>query len=88
MSNVFSRREILSLIAALPLGFVVIDSLAARAEDDDSSGTKAQFKYTTTPGPGGKACAACALFQSPDACSLVKGKILPTGYCTSFVGKS
>ncbi len=88
MSNSFSRREILSLIAALPLGVVAVSGLASADDADDSSGTKAQFKYITTPGPGGKACAACALFKAPDACSVVKGKIVATGYYTSFAAKS
>jgi hypothetical protein len=88
VSNSFSRREIISLIAALPVGVFAVSGSASADDADDSSGTKAQFKYITTPGPGGKACAACALFKAPDACSVVKGKIVATGYCTSFAAKS
>jgi hypothetical protein len=85
----FSRRQVLSLIAALPLGVAAVSSVAsAAAAADDSSGTKAQFKYITKPGPGGKKCAGCALFQAPSACSIVKGKISPTGYCSSFAPKA
>jgi hypothetical protein len=87
VSNSISRRKSISLIAALPLGVVAVSALASAADADDSSGTKAQFKYITTPGPGGKACAACALFQAPNACSVVKGKIVATGYCSSFAKK-
>ncbi len=61
--------------------------MASADDADDSGGTKAQFKYITTPGPDGKACAACALFKAPDACSVVKGKIVATGYCTAFAAK-
>ncbi len=86
-NNPISRLEIISLIAALPLGIVATSGLALADDADDSSGTKAQFKYTTTPGAGGKACAACALFQAPNACSVVKGKIVATGYCSSFAAK-
>jgi len=87
MSNSFSRREIISLIVALPLGIVAVSALPSAADDDDSSGTKAQFKYQATPGPDGKACGACSLFQAPNACSVVKGKIVATGYCTSYAAK-
>jgi hypothetical protein len=75
------------LIAALPLGIAVTSGCASAADADDSGGTKAQFKYTTTPGPGGKHCGACSLFQAPSSCSVVKGTIVSTGYCTSFAAK-
>jgi hypothetical protein len=88
MSDHHSRRKIISMIAVLPLGIAALRGVAfADAPPDDSSGTKAQFKYQATPGPGGKACAACALFKAPNACSVVKGSIAPTGYCTSFAAK-
>jgi hypothetical protein len=82
-----SRREIISLIVTLPLGLAALGGIASAADADDSSGTKAQFKYQTKPGPGGKACGACALFQAPSSCSVVKGTIVATGYCTSFAAK-
>lgn len=86
LSSHLSRGHVISLIAALPLATAAATGYAFAADEpDDSDGTKAQFKYTTKPGPGGKACAACALFQSPASCSVVKGKIIPTGYCSSFV---
>jgi hypothetical protein len=88
MSDPVSRREIISLLAALPLGIAALSSAASATDADDSGGTKAKFKYQTKPGPGGKKCGACALFQAPSACSVVKGKIVPAGYCTSFVAKA
>jgi hypothetical protein len=87
VSDSVSRRHVISLIAALPLGIAAVSSVASAAGPDDSDGTKAQFKYQPKPGPGGKACAGCALFITPAACSIVKGKISPTGYCTSFAAK-
>jgi hypothetical protein len=84
----YSRREIISLIATLPLAAAAVSSAASAAAADDSAGTKAQYKYITKPGPGGKACGACALFQAPNACAVVKGKIVATGYCTSFAPKT
>jgi hypothetical protein len=86
VSTHVSRREIISLIAAIPLGVVVAGGVASAA--DDSSGTKARYKYSATAGPGGKHCAVCALFRAPSSCSVVKGKIAPGGYCSSFVPKT
>ena len=86
MSDRISRGEIISLIATIPLGLVAATGVASA--QDDSGGTKAQFKYVAKPGPGGKKCAGCALFQPPNACSVVKGKILPTGYCSAFAPKA
>ncbi len=86
MSVDLSRGQIIAFVAALPLGVVAaMEAVKASDEPDDSDGTKAQYKYIPKPGPGGKACAACALFQAPSSCAVVKGKILPTGYCGSFV---
>jgi hypothetical protein len=65
-----------------------MSGVASAADADDSDGTKAQFKYITKPGPGGKACGACSLFQAPAACSIVKGKIVASGYCTAFAAKT
>ena len=63
MSDRLSRGEIISLIAGLPLAVAATTGIAAAA--DDSAGTKAQFKYQTKPGPGGKKCSGCALFKAP-----------------------
>jgi hypothetical protein len=87
MSDPLSRRTIISLIATLPLGVAAVTNLASAADPDDSAGTKAQFKYQPTPGPGGKTCAACTLFKAPSGCVIVKGTIAPAGYCTAFAAK-
>ena len=83
--NTISRGAVISLLAGLPL-VAATGSIALAA--DDSSGTKAQFKYQTKPGPGGKACAACSFFKAPGACQIVKGNISPKGYCISFAPKA
>jgi hypothetical protein len=83
--NTISRSAVISLLAGLPL-VAATGSIALAA--DDSSGTKAQFKYQTKPGPGGKDCAACSFFKAPGACQIVKGKISPKGYCISFAPKA
>jgi len=86
MSDRIKRGEVISLIAGLPLAMAATTALASAA--DDSSGTKAQFKYQLKPGPKGQECGKCALFKPPGACSVVKGKIIPTGYCIAFAPKA
>jgi hypothetical protein len=86
MSDRLSRGEIISLIAGLPLAVAATTGIAAAA--DDSGGTKAQFKYVAKSTMAGKKCSACALFKAPAACSVVKGKISPNGYCIAFAPKA
>jgi hypothetical protein len=86
MSDRIKRGDVISLIAGLPLAVVASTGIASAA--DDSSGTKAQFKYQTHPGPKGQKCGACSLFKAPNACSVVKGKISPSGYCIAFAPKA
>ncbi len=86
MSDRISRGEIISLIAGLPLAVAATTAVAAAA--DDSSGTKAQFKYQLKPGPKGQKCSACSLFKAPAGCSVVKGVISPNGYCIAFAPKA
>jgi hypothetical protein len=84
MSQRLSRSATLALLAALPIA-AATSGIASAA--DDSSGTKAQFKYQTKPN-GAKKCSGCALFVSPAACKVVKGKISPNGYCMSYAPKA
>jgi hypothetical protein len=86
MSDPLSRGKVISLIAGLPLAVAATTAIASAA--DDSSGTKAQFKYQLKPGPKGQKCGACSLFKAPNACSVVKGKISPNGYCIAFAPKA
>ena len=86
MSDRISRGEIISLIAGLPLA--VAATTAAASAADDSGGTKAQYKYVMKPGPKGQKCGTCALFKAPGSCAIVKGKIIPTGYCIAYAPKA
>jgi hypothetical protein len=86
MSDRITRGKLISLITALPIAAAATTAIASA--DDDSGGTKAQLKYQTKPGPGGKKCSGCALFKPPAACSVVKGKISPNGYCIAYAAKA
>ncbi len=67
--------------------------LAAATVRAEAKGTKAQFKYQTSPNNGHK-CSACSFFvagSSPTAagsCKIVDGSISPNGWCTAFAPKS
>jgi hypothetical protein len=86
MADRISRGEIISLLAGIPAALAVTTAVASAA--DDSSGTKAQYKYQAKPGPKGQKCSGCALFKAPGSCQLVKGKIAPGGYCIAFAPKA
>ena len=66
----------------MPIALIALESAASAA--DDSNGTKSKFKYISKPGPKGQKCVGCSLFVSPAACTVVKGKISPKGYCIAF----
>ena len=87
MSDRISRGEIISLLAGVSLVAAAATTAAASAADD-SGGTKAQYKYQAKPGPAGQKCGGCALFKAPAGCSLVKGKISPSGYCIAYSPKA
>jgi hypothetical protein len=43
-------------------------------------------QYQTTPKNGAQ-CDQCLQWSPPDACKVVDGKILPTGWCAAFAPK-
>lgn len=86
MSDNKSRRDIISLLAAVPLAVAMTSGIASAR--DDSGGTKAKYKYISVPGPKGEKCIGCALFVSPAGCTVVKGTISPNGYCDIYAPKA
>jgi High potential iron-sulfur protein len=86
MSDRISRGEIISLLAGLPLAVAATTGVASAA--DDSSGTKAQYKYVAKSTKAGQTCSGCSLFKPPAACNLVKGKIAPGGWCIAYAPKA
>jgi hypothetical protein len=86
MADRISRKDIISLLAGLPVAVIATTGIAAAA--DDSAGTKAQYKYQAKPGPKGQKCGGCSLFKAPGGCAIVKGKISPSGYCIAYSPKA
>lgn len=45
--------------------------------------TKAEANYQNSP-KGSEQCSKCSMFRKPNDCTLVKGYILPQGWCEHF----
>lgn len=78
-----SRRLVLMGTAAAGVGAVCMGTAAARAQAKMS---QADAKYQTSP-KGADKCGGCALFQAPEACGAVEGKISPEGWCELYSAK-
>jgi hypothetical protein len=74
-----SRRHIIGTfvkaIAASP-----VFAIAARAADKM---TRKQAEYQDTPN-GIYSCGLCSLFEAPDGCKVVEGKVSKDGWCKAF----
>lgn len=79
-----SRRQVLhgACIAAGGAAVLVGSVMPAQAKM-----TQKAAGYQEKPN-NGASCASCALFQPPNACSLVDGTISPAGWCRFYAKKS
>jgi hypothetical protein len=84
--------------AAFVRAAIVLPALAGLLGEGIASaqaphGTKAQFKYQSTPN-GSKECANCNFFiagksaTANGTCKIVQGEISPKGYCIAWAAKS
>ena len=48
--------------------------------------TKTEAQYQDTP-LGPKRCGTCSMFETPNTCSLVAGKVQRNGYCIHWSKK-
>ncbi|MFY9665581.1 MAG: high-potential iron-sulfur protein [Candidatus Cybelea sp.] len=85
-----TRRTFVANAVVLPAlaGLLLAETTIAEAK-----GSKAQFKYQSTPN-NGKKCSQCTFYipgSSPKAngtCKIVDGSISPNGWCSAFSAKS
>jgi anaerobic selenocysteine-containing dehydrogenase len=75
------RRMVLQ--AALAAAIVGGAGAAARAQ---SKAKKSLVQYQQNP-KGGQQCDNCLLWEPPDACKVVEGKISPKGWCAVYQPK-
>lgn len=84
------RRTFVSNAIVLP---ALAGLLLAQTTRAQAKGSKAQFKYQTTPMNGHK-CSQCTFFiagssaKANGTCKIVDGSISPNGWCTAWSKKS
>jgi High potential iron-sulfur protein len=89
-ANAMTRRSFIAGTIVLP---ALAGLLLAETTTADAKGSKAQFKYQTSP-KNGQQCSKCSLFipgssaTANGTCKLVDGSISPKGWCTAFAAKS
>ena len=75
-----SRRALLRAVAgAVPAGLLF---RTPQAEASDKM-TRQQAQYQDTPN-GIYSCGLCTLFERPNACKVVEGKVRRDGWCKAF----
>lgn len=79
-----SRRQWLAGAAMVGVGAVCMRSTRVAAQQKQS---QADAKYQDKP-QGQDKCDGCSLFQAPEACQVVEGKISPNGWCQLYVKKA
>lgn len=82
--TVMSRRGVFHAAGAAVLSLV---ALAAGAGAAIAKMTQKAAGYQDKS-KDGQECSGCALFKSPDSCSLVDGSINPEGWCRFYSKKS
>jgi hypothetical protein len=86
----FTRRGFISSVVVLP---ALAGMLLAQTTTAEAKGSKAQFKYQSTPN-NGKKCSTCTLFipgssaSANGTCKAVDGSISPNGWCIAYSAKT
>ena len=78
-----SRRSILRTGLAIAAGGTLAAG-AARAQDEKIAQELVQYQKMPKDG---QQCNKCAQWVEPNACKIVAGQILPTGYCVAYAPK-
>jgi hypothetical protein len=74
------RNALLAAVAAAPI-------LALGMTRAEAKMAQTAVGYQQTPN-GDKQCDGCNFFVAPNACKLVDGEIIPSGYCKLWVKKA
>lgn len=82
-----TRRSFCKGSAATALSAVAFLTLGPKPATASDKMSQKQAAYQATP-KGDQQCDKCKLFQPPDACTTVEGKISPNGWCRLFQPKS
>jgi High potential iron-sulfur protein len=85
-----TRRTFVTNAIVLP---ALAGLLLAETTSAEAKGSKAQFKYQSTPNSGHK-CSQCTFYVPASSstangtCKIVDGSISPNGWCTAWAKKS
>ncbi len=83
-NDIFRRRGLLKGGLTVFAG-ALLASTAARADDDKVDPSTVQYQKTPN---NGQQCSGCVNFVAPNACKVVSGVIVPTGWCVAFAPKA
>ena len=81
LQSCLNRRSLVRALATVPLiGIAATTAQAAKL-------SQKSVAYQESP-KGSQSCDTCKLFEAPNACAQVDGKINPHGWCNIWVGKA
>ncbi len=83
-----TRRHAFGLGVTAAIGSAVFGTALAGPERVAAAQVTPEAAGYQTQPSGDQRCAFCAHFQAPASCELVKGTIVPNGWCKLFRAKS
>ncbi len=87
MKDALSRRAVVSRAVISSAAFITAFGQPRNAQAAKFPQTSPAVAYQPSP-KDGRQCDGCMLFQAPDACQVVDGKISPTAWCKLWAKKS
>jgi hypothetical protein len=87
MKDPLSRRTVVSRAVISTAAFAAAFGQLRNAQAAKFPQTSPAVAYQPSP-KDGRQCDGCTLFQAPDACQVVDGKISPTGWCKLWAKKT
>ena len=87
MENALSRRAVLSRAIISSAAFMTAFGQLRNAQAAKFPQTSPAVAYQSSP-KDGRQCDDCMLFQAPDACKVVDGKISASGWCKLWAKKA
>ena len=87
MKDNVSRRTVVLRTVIATAGFVAAFAQLRNAQAAKFPQTSPAVAYQPSP-KDGRQCDGCMLFQAPDACQVVDGKISPAGWCKLWAKKA
>ena len=87
MNHALSRRTVVSRAVMGGAALIATFAQLRNAQAAKFPQTSPAVAYQPTP-KDGRQCDGCMLFQAPDGCQVVDGKVAPTGWCKLWAKKA